>query len=720
MKHRSALATGLAVLSAALVLPLLLRAQEPAAPPAGADLVEIVADQQRKTGDLYVLTGNVEIRYRGMVLTADRVTYDEKTRTVEARGNVVFEQGDDRVEAREARYNLATESGEFFQVEGTVGAPPRPSRDFLVTTNPYYFTAERVDRRGDGSYLVRKGWVTNCQPGRPKWRLKTAQATIRPGQDARLKRATLIIRGVPILYSPLWVQTLAEEPRQSGFLAPAFGNDSRRGTSFGTAYFWAINPHADLQAGGQFFNQGGWTYDLTFRARPAEGTVMEVQYFQAIADKLERTVRRKRNIGIDQSGQFGSVLVVSELPQGFRGVLDMSFLSSFRFRQGFAETFNEAVSSEVRADGFLSNNPGTFYFNTFFSRYQNFFRARPEESVTLLEAPAVSVGTRPRLVPWFEEQPIYFSLDAEAAGMRRDEPRFQTPELVQRYSLYPRVTVPLRLGRYFGLTPTFGVRASRYGARVVDDSSQPGGKRVLNRPLRRITEEVSVDLRFPSLGRLFERGEHRYKHVIEPEVRYRYVNGVRSFEQILRFDQQDTLTDTHEVEYAITQRLFRRERDKPGHARELVSWRVSQKYYLDPDFRGALRPGARNVFAALYSLTPFAFADQPRRFSPISSTVRVTPRGRFDTDFRLDYDSKKSKVVNTRLTTGLRLTRLMRFRLTHFTTRNDTVLQPRSNQVRLLAAYGRLNRPGVNGAFSIVWDLKRDFLPSQVAQVSYN
>jgi LPS-assembly protein len=695
------------------VIPLGGFAQQPASPPASSEVVVIEADTQQKIGDVFHLQGNAEIRYGGMTLQADEVTYSEETGIAEAHGNVVFEQEDDRIEATEARYNVRDGTGTFLSVQGTVGPRPRPSRDYLITQNPYYFEAEEVDRRSDGSYLARNGWVTNCEAGRPKWRLKAARAKIRPGKDVQLHRSTFLIRGVPIFFAPYWWISAADVPRKSGFLMPSFGNDSRRGTNIGESFFWAINPHADLTLGAEFFNKGGWTQLATFRALPSQRSTVSVQYFGAIAGKLNRKE------GIEESGQFVEVVASNYWANGFRAVADITYLSSLRFRQRFSGTFNEAVRSETRSTAFVTYNPDTFYFNGFFDRYENFIRIEPEESLTLFAAPGVEFGTRPRRLSWWKSLPIYFSFDSQVAGMSRDEPRFETPELVQRFTLYPQVTIPLRLGRYFGFTPTVGVRASRYSARVVDDPAEAGGKLVVNDSLRRITQEVSVDLRLPSFVRVFETGRARYKHAIEPEVIYRYVNGVRDFEEILRFDEEDILTDTHEIEYAITHRLYTRPLRGAHHVREFMRWRLSQKYYFDPDFRGALRPGERNVFAALNSLTPFAFADQPRRFSPIVSDLRFNWSW-YNTDFRLDYDTKKSRLVNTRLRAGVRLSRLLSTTLSHYSTRNDDLLQPRSNQLRLLTRYGSSFRPGFNAAVAISWNIKEDFLQNTVTQVSYN
>jgi LPS-assembly protein len=697
-------------------------AQRPAGPPPASEVVEILARTQQKSGDVFLLRGDVEIRYRGAVMRADEATYNEKTRTAEARGHVLFERDDDRIEAEEARYQFSTGEGVFHKVEGTVGVPPRGTTAYLVTTNPFYFEAERVERRRDASYLVERAWVTNCRPGRPKWRMRAARAQIRPGRDARLYRSSFVLGGMPVFYAPYAALSIAERPRQSGFLWPSLGNDSQRGTNFGGAYFWALNPHADVTFGAQWYNQGGWTQSVDFRALPTEKSEAQVNYFGALARKLNRAQARRGRRGVNQSGQFAHIFFTGELPHGFRGVVDLTHLSSLRFRLAFAETFNEAVRSEVHASAFVTNNPDTFYFNGYLNRYQNFLSSlqdAPETSVTLLAAPGFELGSRPRRLPWWK-RPAYFSFDAHAGAMRRDEPRYKTANAVQRWEFAPSVSLPFHWGRLFFLTPTFGVRASRYGARVVDDPSQPGGKLVLNRPLRRITEEFSLNLRLPPLARIYERPKRRYKHVLEPEVTYRYVNGVRAFQEFLRFDERDLLTDTSEIEYGVTQRLFRREREGDAPAREFLSWRVAQKYYFDPDFRGALRPDTRNVFAALNSLTPFAFADGLRRFSPIVSSLRVTPGGRYDTDFRVDYDPLQHSFTSTRLTVTTKLTEEARFSVSHFVTRNRELLQPRSNQVRALLSYGQLNRRGFNAAVGFTYDARRDFLPNTVAQVSYN
>jgi LPS-assembly protein len=259
--------------------------------------------------------------------------------------------------------------------------------------------------------------------------------------------------------------------------------------------------------------------------------------------------------------------------------------------------------------------------------------------------------------------------------------------------------------------PTFLVRSTQYGAQLSSGT-------VIGQSLRRTTGEVNVDVRPPALARVWENGDSKWKHVVEPLVVYRYVRGVNAFGRFLRFDETDTLTDTNELEYGITQRFFRRE--AAGGGDEVVSWRVAQKYYFDPTFNGAIVPGQRNVFQALNSITPYAFADAPRRFSPVVSDVRITPGGRYDAQLRMDIDPLRSKITAVGTLVRVRPYREAFITLAHFATDASPALQPRSNQIRALVGYGELNRIGWNGSFGFSYDVNQGFLQNQIVQVSYN
>jgi LPS-assembly protein len=673
--------------------------------PAGRGVIEIEARQQRYEGNVYYAEGQVEVRYQGFVLRTERLEFNATSGEAVARGKVEFEADNQRLEAEEARYNIRTGRGFFRQVRGQIHVVHAANRDVLRSPNPFSFEAREVERVDARTYRLRQAWVTVCEPEKPLWRFHTASATIRVERNARLRHASFRLLDIPVLYLPYATAPVGRKLRQSGFLVPHGANTSNKGMVVGTAYYWAPTEWMDLTLGGEYLSKRGFSHAAELRAVPREGVTVNAGYF-AVND---RGLVGPGGTRLKQGGHQANVSLDGYLPGGWRAVLDFHKLTSLKFRLAFAETFERAVNSEVRSTLFLTNNARGFSVNFSGSNYKNFLSAEPETAVVLRAAPGARVSSVDQAP--FRRWPLYFGFHVAAEALHRSEPGFSTPDAVQRFEVAPRVTLPLRWGPWLGITPTFVARTTRYGAQVQSGALAP-------RPLVRNTQEVTVDVWPPALARIFTGRSARWKHVIEPQLIYRYVRGVNDFGRFLRFDENDILTDTNEIEYGITQRLLRRKGD--GEADEVLSWRVAQKRYFDPMFNGALVPGERNVFRATALFSPFAFADGPRTYSPVVSDLRVTPGGRFDAQFRLDIDPQRRKITAAGTLVKMRPYRESFVTLAHFATRNAAVLQPRSHQVSALAGYGQTTRPGLNAAFGFSYDVQRKFLQSQLVQVSFN
>jgi len=273
------------------------------------------------------------------------------------------------------------------------------------------------------------------------------------------------------------------------------------------------------------------------------------------------------------------------------------------------------------------------------------------------------------------------------------------------------VTLPLRWGSWLGVTPTYSFQVMRYGAQEIGGS-------VVESPITRTTGEASVDLRPPTLERVWQRKNSKWKHTIEPRIVYTYVTGVNDFAHFIRVDQGDTLTDTNEVEYSVTQRLFRR--TASGSSQELASWTLLQKHYFDPTFGGAIVPGARNVFQALDSVTPFAFADGARSYSPLVSDFRVTPSAKYDAEFRTDYDPLRGRIISAESLLKVRPHGDFSVSLMHYSVNAGADLQPRSSQIRTLIAYGEPNRKGWNVSVGVSYDFRQGLAQNETVDLGYN
>jgi LPS-assembly protein len=711
-------ATPAAVLLSFLTTPDVILAQAanplPKLSPAGGE-VTLEADRQGgEIGKQYYADGNVDLRYQNLRLRADHVQWNRETDVVAARGHVELDYMTQHVEAADARYELRTGRGTFHHVHATFALQRRPTPTLLISPNPLYFEAEEADRLNENTYRVRKAWLTVCDPEHPTWKFYAPLATIELQKSVHLENGNFRILSVPVLFLP-YATFPAEKRRESGFLIPEFGDSSRKGLILGDSLYWAPFDWMDATIGSEYFSKRGWNQKAQLRMRPWENARLEADYFGVIDRGLEQTDAPP----LPQGGHEAHFLFTALLPENWRAVADLDQLTSLTFRLAWSETYIQAVNSEVRNTAFLTNNFRGFSLNFAALSYKNFLTATPQSSITLRTAPEARFSSVDQA--FFEKLPIYFSFDAFTGAVYRAETvtPFETPNFVERSEFSPTVTVPFHWGPWLDVTPQFTFRSTYYGGQMQNQQFVDEG-------FFRNTEEFSLDIRPPTIERVWGSDDTKWKHALEPDIVYRYVTGVNDFGRFIRFDEDETLTDTNEVEYGLTQRLYRRRAG--GDAEELVTWRLTQKYFFDPSFGGALVPGQRNVFQTTDELTPFAFADEPRRFSPIVSDLIVEPGKRYDIEFILNYDPQRNRLAAIGTLLKLKPYKESFLTLADFSTLNLPLnppvpppnFQQRSSQVRALFGYGDLTRRGLNFTFGASYDFTQQGFQNQIAEVSYN
>ncbi|HTZ49357.1 MAG TPA: hypothetical protein VMH20_17335 [Verrucomicrobiae bacterium] len=674
-------------------------AQQPPTPQHGG-IAEITAGgPQQKVGDLYIADKDVDVHYQGMRLQADHVEYNTDTSQAVARGHVIYDYQNEHLEADDAQLNVATNKGTFQNVRATIHVERKPNPTVLLTENPLYFEAKQVDRISEEVYVVHNGWFTVCDPQKPFWQFYAPQATVTLDKSVALVNSDFRILRIPLVWLPYATAPAGQNIRQSGFMLPILGNSNTKGFTVGDAFYWAPEPWMDATAGFEYFGKRGPAEYGTLRAKPFENTSIQYKYF-----------------GVDdregQGGYTQQLEIQSLWKDGWRFVTDLNQLSSLTFQLAFAGTYTEAINSEIRSAVFLTNNFHGFSFNVDGLNDKSYLQVSPEESVVLRSAPEASFSSVEQ-APW-QNIPVYFSFTSFAGAVNRADQFIQTPNFVGRAEFAPKVTVPVHFGDWFGVTTSATFRTTFYG-----DSFNTVGN-VSGQSISRNTGEFQVDLSPPTLERFFDRPltRHRYKHTITPVVTYSYVTGVNDFARFIRFDSDATLTDTNQLEYGFVQHLYLKEGE--NQPVDFLSWKVVQDHYFDPTFGGALVTGQRNVFQALDSITPFAFAATPRNWSPIVSDVILTPGGKYDAESIIEYDPQLDKV--TTIGTLLKVKPYSEWYATiaDFRLQGNPVVQPNSHQIRGAIGYGNLVRKGWNVAAGVSYDILSNTLLNDYVQVSYN
>jgi len=255
--------------------------------------------------------------------------------------------------------------------------------------------------------------------------------------------------------------------------------------------------------------------------------------------------------------------------------------------------------------------------------------------------------------------------------------------------------------------------------------------------LNRFTRDFSLDLIFPSLERVFDRktflGE-KLKHVIEPRVSYRYVSGIRDFDEIVRFDSTDLVSNTNQLEISLTNRVYAK---RGSDVWEVFTWQLWQQRYFDPTFGGAVVPGQRNVVLSSVELTPYAFLNGPRNYSPVVSAIWVSPKPGWRFEWRTDYDPLVKKVVDSSFSSDLRkgnfflsagynlvacrpLTPADALQCQSSNPDTTRLLAPQANQLRGRIGWGDPNHRGWNFGYDTVYDYRLGTVQYGIAQVTYN
>ena len=653
------------------------------------DAVTICALQQERDGDLYKLRGNAEIHYRSYVLRADELTYDSNTGEASANGHFTVDGGpnDDHIAASHGTYNVTAETGRFYDVTATTGMRFNGGRAILTSTAPFAFSGKRVEKTSSDHYVVYDGSITTCELPNPNWKFQARKVVVDVGGNASIYHSDFLLHGFPIFYFPYATHPVAREARHSGFLIPTAGRSSTKGNIVGDSFYWAINRSMDGMVGGEYFSKRGSSQRGEFRARPSETSYIDLNYFGVIDSGIQVGTPTGSQL-LREGGQEARLTADGNF-YGFRAVSNVDYLSSFLFRLAFNEVFTQAINSEVKSQLFLSKAYKGYFFGGMVERYQNFFQTTDSkgvlsnppafDSIRILHTPAIDASSVDRRV---RNWPLVWSFDSSVGGLSRSEPGFHTSNLLGRFDFNPEVSMPLQFHGW-ALRPGLTLHETFYSERFVNGAD-------VDKSTNRHALDASVELRPPVLEKVFDKEVfgRKWKHVIEPRIRYRMVTGVNDFANVLHFDERDILSDTHEVKYGFVTRLYAKrppssvkecETPMTGLAvgaaapeqsvpwgrvnnlgrqdcvlgpdvREVITWELAQKYFLDPTFGGALVAGQRNVFTTTEDLTGIAFITQPRHLSPLVSRLRAATGTHTDTEWDLDYDFQLSRInANTLL-----------------------------------------------------------------------
>ncbi len=250
-------------------------------PDLGGEPVLMNADEliyERELG-LVVAKGKVEILQGERILLADTVSYNQKTNTVTASGNV----------------RLLEPTGEVFfadYVELSDDMKNGVVENLRIRLSDDSRLAANAGKRTDGLRTeMRQAVYSACDackddPDRaPLWQVKARRVVHdKEDREVRYHDAWLEMWGVPVVYTPYLEHADPSVKRKSGFLAPSYGSNNNVGAFVEVPYYFVIDESRDATLRPIYTSDDGLVYSGEYRQRFDDGE-FQVSGSFAIADR---------------------------------------------------------------------------------------------------------------------------------------------------------------------------------------------------------------------------------------------------------------------------------------------------------------------------------------------------------------------------------------------------------------------------------------------------
>jgi len=599
---------------------------------------EIVRDEYA------ILYPNVEIDYQDIKVHADKITANLKTKDVVAEGHVVIDQGPTRITADHIVYNLDSKTGTFFTVTGAL----QPDM---------YFTGERLEKTGETTYRLTNGVITSCDLDRPAWSFHVAMADVTLDDYARMHGVSLRARELPLIWLPrlIW-PTKADRAR--GFLIPRLllTNPSSK-AGFGEriilGYFYPIGDSADVTAYADLSTKNYEGLGVDIRYRPSDNVKLGELNAWVIHNPDPDPDVAHEPAKTEWRYQFKHAQ--DKLPGGFRGVVDIQDYSDLDFFRRYDRDPVLNTLSNIYSAAYLTKNEPRYSFNILTDRRDIFLGHETSSASSPIlkqrfeELPALQFRMYPQRVL---DSPVYFSLESSASHLRTTGLLTGPNADYSRVDFFPTFSMQLRTPPWLSVKPEISVRETRYTAQLDDASANhlTAQQTTTDESLNRSYAQGQVDVVGPSFSKIFNRQIAdfvKFKHVIEPRIRYVYTTNVLDEQNhVIRFDTVDTPTlpvVQNSVQYSLTQRLIAREKDPKSSPREILTFSLSQSVSLSKPFTSTT--GGTQASGSV--------TGTDNKFTPLVAALHLNPYQSITADAQATYGNLSHQIDQTSFSANL-------------------------------------------------------------------
>jgi LPS-assembly protein len=662
----------------------------------------------------WTLTGTaarpIQIDCDDMQLFANSVEVFQTEGRLVATGDVAFISGESRISAERLDYDTKAKTGIFYNFSGTTVLRDKAEPGPYGAQEPNaFFWGDELHRQGPKKYRIVRGGFTACVQPTPRWDVGSGSITLNLDDYALLRNAIFRVKGVPVLYLPIFYYPMEEDDRSTGFLMPIYGSSTLRGQSISTPFFWAIGRSHDATISYDWFSKAGQAITGEYRYMLAPGSsghaavnmLNEGSVTAENADPTQPVGRGQRSYTVNGS-------VVQALPRGLRAQANANYFSSLATQQRYQQDVYQATTRQRNFDATLTGSWAEYSLSArteqrdYFDNNETLTRTGSFPRINLSRAERPIAGS-----------PIYFGASAEYVNILRSTRRNDlevTNQGLTRMDFAPSLRIPLRPWPFLTANSSIAWRGTYW-----TESLDAAGRQIED-SIGRQYFDLQTNIVGPSFNRIFNTPGNAYaekfKHVVEPSLSIQRTTAIEEFPNIVRLESGDyTVGNVTRFTYGLANMLYA----KKESSREIARINVSQTYYTDEN-------------AAQYDRnyqSTYSGQAVPSKFSAVAVTARMTPTDQFQGEFRTEWDptvhTLKTLSASGTLRRGEQLQLSGSWSRRRFIPELPDFSDP--NGATHTASAGttlrsRSNRVG--GTYSFDYDFQRDYFLQQRVLAYYN
>ena len=649
-----------------------------------------------------------------MQFSADYIEVFKKQDMVNARGNVVYVSGGTRIAADRAEFNTRTRTGTFYNAAGTMSLGGRADRSMFGTQEPdAYFRGVELRKIGPKKYRIINGAFSSCVQPTPRWEISSGSFTINLDDYALLTNAVFRVKGVPLMYMPVFYYPVQEDERATGFLMPTYGSATLKGQVISNFFFWAIGRSHDATVYHDWMSKAGNQYGGEYRYVVAPGSGGNAQV-RLLSEKPTETTLANGTPQVTPARRSYAISgdATQALPGKFRLRANADYFSSVVTQQQYQQDIYRATNRSRRFGSHVGGAIGQYQISATADRNDYFYTA------TSLS----TYGSLPRINVTRPERPIgntrmYFGLNSEYVTLLRSSTQNDVKTQDQgltRMDINPVLRVPFSRWPFLGVTSVVGWRGTYW----TESLTAP----VIGQPQTQVSEalgrqyfDFQTRILGPVLTRVFNPPEgstrQKFKHVIEPNLVIQRVTAVDEFDRIVKLESLDFVVgNTTRYSYGITNRLY----GKKETARELLTVSVGQSYYTQ-------------ATAARYDQQyQTSFTERKdTKFSPLALSGRTSPVENLQAEVRTEWDASTRSLLTITAsgtyTHGSWLNTTAQWSQRRFVQNLPGFNDPnRADQYLSAQTHLRGGRNRIGGTYTFHYDLRNDRFLNQRWVAYYN